>query len=131
VSSGEEAPDQLLANPRSWRIHPKAQQDALGSVLDRVGWVSGVLVNRTTGRLVDGHLRVELALSRGEPSVPALRPRAGPSRRRRCTHPPGSSHRRRAGRHAGRPPGDDRAAATVARHQLRRTTETLMLVPIS
>jgi len=81
VSSGEEAPDQLLANPRSWRIHPKAQQDALGSVLDRVGWVSGVLVNRTTGRLVDGHLRVELALSRGEPSVPALRPRAGPSRR--------------------------------------------------
>jgi DNA modification methylase len=70
VSSGEEAPDQLLANPANWRIHPKAQQDALGSVLDRVGWVSGVLVNRTTGRLVDGHLRVELALSRGEPSVP-------------------------------------------------------------
>ncbi len=27
--SGEEAPDQLLANPANWRIHPKAQQDAL------------------------------------------------------------------------------------------------------
>lgn len=70
VGTGSEAPDQLLANPRNWRIHPKAQQDALGSVLDRVGWVSSVLVNRTTGRLVDGHLRVELALSRGEPTVP-------------------------------------------------------------
>lgn len=70
VGHGEEAPDQLLANPRNWRIHPKAQQAALGSVLDRVGWVAGVLVNRTTGHLVDGHLRVELALSRGEPTVP-------------------------------------------------------------
>jgi hypothetical protein len=27
--AGEEAPDQLLANPANWRIHPKAQQDAL------------------------------------------------------------------------------------------------------
>jgi DNA modification methylase len=70
VGSGEEAPDQLLANPRNWRIHPKAQQDALGSMLDRVGWVDQVLVNRTTGHLVDGHLRVELALSRGEGTVP-------------------------------------------------------------
>ena len=28
VGHGEEAPDQLLANPKNWRIHPKAQQDA-------------------------------------------------------------------------------------------------------
>src|SRR5918994_388953 len=70
VGAGEEAPDQLLANPKNWRLHPRAQQDALGSVLDRVGWVDQVIVNRTTGHLVDGHLRVELALSRGEPSVP-------------------------------------------------------------
>lgn len=70
VGSGEEAPDQLMANPRNWRIHPKAQQEALAGVLDRVGWVGGVLVNRRTGFLVDGHLRVELALSRGEASVP-------------------------------------------------------------
>lgn len=70
VGYGEEAPDQLLANPANWRIHPKAQQDALGAVLDRVGIVAGVTVNRRTGFMVDGHLRVELALSRGEPMVP-------------------------------------------------------------
>ncbi len=70
VGTGEEAPDQLLANPRNWRIHPAAQQGALASVLDDVGWVGQVLVNRRTGHLVDGHLRVELALSRQEPSVP-------------------------------------------------------------
>ena len=61
-----------MANPRNWRIHPKGQQDALGSVLDEVGWVQQVLVNRTTGNVVDGHLRVELAISRDEPAVPVL-----------------------------------------------------------
>lgn len=70
VGTGSESPDQLLANPRNWRIHPRSQQRALEAVLDRVGWVSEVLVNRRTGHLVDGHLRVELALSRGEPTVP-------------------------------------------------------------
>ncbi len=35
-----------------------------------VGWVAGVLVNTTTGHVVDGHLRVELAISRNEPTVP-------------------------------------------------------------
>jgi DNA modification methylase len=72
TGSGEEAPDQLLANPANWRIHPKAQQDALAGALDAVGWVQQVLVNRRTGFVVDGHARVALALSRGEPTVPVL-----------------------------------------------------------
>lgn len=72
VGQGEEAPDQLLANPRNWRIHPKAQQDALAGALDQVGWVQQVIVNRRTGMLVDGHLRVELAISRNEPTVPVV-----------------------------------------------------------
>lgn len=72
IGSGEEAPDQLLANPANWRIHPKAQQDALAGALDAVGWVAQVLVNRRTGFVVDGHARVALALARGEPTVPVL-----------------------------------------------------------
>ena len=70
VGHGEEAPDQLLANPKNWRIHPKAQQDALSGVLDEVGWVQEVIVNKTTGHVVDGHLRVSLAISRQEPTIP-------------------------------------------------------------
>lgn len=70
VGHGNEDPNDLLANPRNWRIHPKAQQDALAGALDQVGWVQQVTVNRTTGHLVDGHLRVELALRREEPTVP-------------------------------------------------------------
>jgi DNA modification methylase len=63
-------PESLLANPRNWRIHPGQQQDALESVLDTVGWVDDVIVNRRTGFVVDGHLRVSLALRRSEKSVP-------------------------------------------------------------
>ncbi len=72
TGSGEEAPDQLLANPANWRIHPKAQQDALAGALDAVGWVQQVLVNRRSGFVVDGHARVALALTRGEVTVPVL-----------------------------------------------------------
>lgn len=72
TGSGEEAPDQLLANLANWRIHHKAQQDALAGALDAVGWVQQVLVNRRTGFVVDGYARVALALSRGEPTVPVL-----------------------------------------------------------
>ena len=70
VGHGEEPPAQLLANPANWRLHPKEQQAALAGALAQVGWVAQVLVNRTTGHVVDGHLRVELAISRGEPTVP-------------------------------------------------------------
>jgi DNA modification methylase len=72
TGSGEEAPDQLLANPANWRIHPKAQQDALAGALDQVGWVGQVLVNQRSGFVVDGHARVALALTRREPTVPVL-----------------------------------------------------------
>jgi hypothetical protein len=70
VGHGEEEPGQLLANPANWRIHPKAQQDALNGVLEEVGWVQSVIVNKRTGNLVDGHLRVSLALREDAKSVP-------------------------------------------------------------
>ena len=72
VGSGEEAPNQLLANPRNWRTHAKAQRAALRDVLGSVGFVAQVIVNRRTGHLVDGHLRVEEALSHGQPTIPVL-----------------------------------------------------------
>ncbi len=70
IGHGEESPDQLLANPLNSRIHPLAQQEVLSSVLDTVGWVTEVIVNRRSGFVVDGHLRVGLALSAQESSIP-------------------------------------------------------------
>jgi ParB-like chromosome segregation protein Spo0J len=70
IGHGEESPDQLLANPSNWRIHPRAQQDALATVLDSVGLVQSVVVNRRSGFVVDGHLRVAMALRSEQASIP-------------------------------------------------------------
>lgn len=72
VEFGEVAPDQLLANPLNARRHPGAQRDALRASLDEIGWVAPVIVNRRTGRMVDGHARVEEALSAGLATVPVV-----------------------------------------------------------
>lgn len=66
VGYGMEDADQLLANPANWRIHPKHQQDALSGVLNEIGWVQNILVNKTTGHVVDGHLRAALAITAGK-----------------------------------------------------------------
>lgn len=63
--------EELLPNPKNWRKHPKKQREALGDVLSEVGLVQGVVFNRRTGRLVDGHLRVQLAKDHGRESLPA------------------------------------------------------------
>jgi ParB-like chromosome segregation protein Spo0J len=70
VGHADVAPAELVPNPRNWRSHPQEQQRALAGALGEVGWVAEVLVNRTTGHVVDGHLRIELALARHEPTVP-------------------------------------------------------------
>lgn len=70
IAHGEEDPEQLLANPKNFRIHTSVQESALEGSLDVVGWVRPVLVNQRTGCVLDGHLRVKLALTRGERAVP-------------------------------------------------------------
>jgi DNA modification methylase len=70
VGHAEVPPADLVPNPHNWRTHPPEQQRAMDGALSEVGWVTGVLVNRTTGNVVDGHLRIDLALARDEPTVP-------------------------------------------------------------
>ena len=72
VGEGDEAPDQLLANPKNARRHPQAQQQALADVLDEVGVVQRVIVNQRTGYVVDGHARIALALRQGQPTIPVV-----------------------------------------------------------
>jgi hypothetical protein len=64
-------PEQLLANPANWRIHTLAQRAVLEGALDSIGWIQAVIVNTTTSHVVDGHQRIESAISKGEP-VPVL-----------------------------------------------------------
>ena len=72
VGTGTEHPEQLLANPNNWRIHPKQQQTALEAVLEEVGWVQNIIVNQRTGHVVDGHMRAAVAISKNETEVPVV-----------------------------------------------------------
>jgi ParB-like chromosome segregation protein Spo0J len=53
---------ELLPNPKNWRTHPQAQQDALRGILAEVGWCDALLVRETPEglQIVDGHLRAEI-----------------------------------------------------------------------
>jgi ParB-like chromosome segregation protein Spo0J len=70
VGHGEESPEQLAANPKNWRIHPQQQQRVLEGAINDVGYLRSVTVNKRTGYVLDGHLRVSLALSSGQQSIP-------------------------------------------------------------
>jgi len=67
-----EVPEDLLANPMNMRRHPGAQRDAMRGSLDELGWIAPVVVNDVTGRVVDGHLRIEEAISEGTPVIPVI-----------------------------------------------------------
>ena len=52
----------LRPNPRNWRLHPPAQQDALRGLLADVGYADALLARELadgTLMLIDGHLRAE------------------------------------------------------------------------
>jgi hypothetical protein len=62
-------PEDILAHPLNNKIHPTNQQKIMSEVLDTIGWVDTVMISNS-GRLLDGHMRVILALRNHEPTVP-------------------------------------------------------------
>lgn len=66
VAEGSRPAKDFVLNPLNWRTHPDLQREAMAAILGEVGWVQRVLVNKTTGNTLDGHLRVEEALKKGE-----------------------------------------------------------------
>jgi DNA modification methylase len=53
---------ELIPNPKNWRTHPIAQQDALKGILAEVGFAGAVLVRELDDgslMLIDGHMRAE------------------------------------------------------------------------
>lgn len=72
VGEGMADPATLKDNPANWRTHDQRQREAIREVLDSVGWVQRVIVNKTTGHLIDGHARRDEAVKRGEKRIPVL-----------------------------------------------------------
>lgn len=66
VGEATVAASDLVAHPQNWRKHSREQGGALAKTLAGVGWVQRVIVNARTGRMLDGHLRAELARLQGE-----------------------------------------------------------------
>lgn len=66
---GKEPAGQLLANPFNHRRHPQKQRDVVASSIAELGFLKSVIVNRTTGHLIDGHERVMQALQHGEETL--------------------------------------------------------------
>jgi hypothetical protein len=69
VAHTEEPPEKLAAHPLNYRIHNLAQRRATFAALKEVGQVKSVVVNRRTGRILDGHLRVALAVNNQQPTI--------------------------------------------------------------
>lgn len=70
VGSGQVNPKTLIANENNQRTHPPEQLDLIKAMIGQVGWVAPILVNRTTGRIIDGHARVEVAIAEWQERVP-------------------------------------------------------------
>ena len=65
-------PRTLTPHPHNYRTHPRHQRKALATGLLRLGWVTPLVMNRRTGRLLDGHLRREQAIERNLEEVPVI-----------------------------------------------------------
>lgn len=63
--------EQVVANPHNWKIHTADQFDVLDAGLSEVGIVQNIIINTTTGNMIDGHGRILHALKRGEKYFPA------------------------------------------------------------
>jgi ParB-like chromosome segregation protein Spo0J len=70
VANADVPPSELVGHDRNFRLHPDAQKAALAGVIEDIGFIKSVIVNQRTGRIIDGHLRVNLALESGQETIP-------------------------------------------------------------
>jgi hypothetical protein len=65
-------PKTLDSNPLNWKKHPHRQRQAINASIDHNGWAGAALYNINTKRLIDGHMRREEAIRRGDDAMPVL-----------------------------------------------------------
>ena len=65
-------PRTLKPNPDNFRRHGGRQRQAFSDLLDLVGMLTGIVYNEGTGRIIDGHMRVQEFIERNEPTMPVV-----------------------------------------------------------
>jgi hypothetical protein len=63
-------PRTLVPHEKNWRRHPKHQAAALAGAIDEIGFLKSVTVSQRSGKVLDGHLRVEEALRQKQETIP-------------------------------------------------------------
>lgn len=63
-------PESLTMHGQNWRIHNDKQRRVLQAMLDKVGFVKSITVSKRTNVILDGHLRVSLAIANNAATVP-------------------------------------------------------------
>jgi len=63
-------PMTLRGHTKNIRTHASAQRRLLEAALDELGHVGKIVVSQRTQRVLNGHLRVELAIGRDEETIP-------------------------------------------------------------
>lgn len=64
------APESLTMHGQNWRVHNEKQRRVLQAMLDKVGFVKSITVSKRTNVILDGHLRVSLAIANNEATIP-------------------------------------------------------------
>jgi len=70
VGHAEYAVSELTSNPLNPRSHPDRQRRAFRGVIEEVGFIAPLIVNKRTGHLIDGHMRLEEAMAAGIATLP-------------------------------------------------------------
>lgn len=70
IASENVSPKDVKKNVLNFRKHPKKQRDALAATLHQIGWIQDVIVNKRTNTLIDGHLRLQIAIDNKETTIP-------------------------------------------------------------
>lgn len=65
-------PKTIRRNPLNFRQHPPGQKDAMRDALHRVGFVQAIVANQRNRHLIDGEMRLDLAIENAEEKIPCL-----------------------------------------------------------
>lgn len=65
-------PRSLTAHPDNVRVHPAEQMKALEQLIGDVGQIAPIIASKSTGRVLNGHARLQLALDQERSSLEVL-----------------------------------------------------------
>jgi DNA modification methylase len=69
MAYGERPASEFLPHEKNARRHPAKQRETLRGSLNTVGWVAPVIVSTKSGKILDGHARVEEALAKEKKQI--------------------------------------------------------------